>query len=110
MKQTLIALMFIGVLFSQDKKEVKAFIMHNIEAGSFDENAIMIPANEKMNKMGKTPKSLPYATSLKTLYEERMGRLKKSFMILLKKVVVQYSGRQVFQKSRTIFIMVREIK
>lgn len=37
MKQSLIALMFIGVLFAQDKKDVKAFIMHNIEAGSFDD-------------------------------------------------------------------------
>ena len=57
-----------GALFSQDKKEVKAFIMHNLEAGNFDENAIMIPANAKMNKMGKAPKDLPYATSLKKLY------------------------------------------
>ena len=58
MKTLLIALMFIGVLFAQDNKEVKAFVMHHSQTGNFDENAMMVPANEKMNKLGKTPKSL----------------------------------------------------
>jgi len=109
MKQSLIALMFIGVLFAQDKKDVKAFIMHNIEAGSFDENAIMIPANEKMNKIGKTPKSLPYATSLKTLYEEGW-EIEEIFYDSTEKGGSSVFGATGASKSRTIFIMVREIK
>ena len=108
MKKLIITLMFIGVLFSQDKKEVKAFIMHNLEAGNFDENAIMIPANEKMNKMGKTPKDLPYATSLKKLYDEGW-EIEEIFHDSIDKggssVMKGLSGSS---KNRTVFIMTRE--
>ena len=106
MKKMLITLMFIGVLFAQDKKEVKVFVMHNIETGSFDENAIMIPANEKMNKLGKTPKSLPYATSLKKLYEDGW-EIKDIFYDSTEKGGSSVFGATGASKSRTVFIMVR---
>ena len=98
--------MFMGALFSQDQKEVKAFIMHNLEAGNFDENAIMIPANEKMNKLGKTPKSLPYATSLKKLYEEGW-EINNIFYDSTEKGGSAVFGAVGASKSRTVFIMVR---
>jgi hypothetical protein len=108
MKKLIITLMFMGALFSQDKKEVKAFIMHNLEAGNFDENAIMIPANAKMNKMGKTPKDLPYTTSLKKLYEEGW-EIEEIFHDSIDKggssLVKGLSGSS---KNRTVFIMTRE--
>jgi len=107
MKKILITLMFIGVLFAQDKKEVKAYIMHNLEAGSFDENAIMIPANEKMNKMGKKASDLPYATSLKKLYEEGW-EIEEIFHDSVNKGGSALVGMSESNKNRTIFIMVRE--
>jgi regulator of replication initiation timing len=106
MKTLLIALMFIGVLFAQDNKEVKAFVMHNSQTGNFDENAIMIPANEKMNKLGKTPKSLPYATSLKKLYEEGW-EINNIFYDSTDKGGSAVFGAVGASKSRTVFIMVR---
>ena len=113
MKTLLIALMFIGVLFAQDNKEVKAFVMHNSQNGNFDENAIMVPANEKMNKLGKTPKSLKdiknmskYATSLKKLYEEGW-EIKDIFYDSTEKGGSAVIGAVGASKSRTVFIMVR---
>tara|TARA_B100000809_G_scaffold209877_1_gene212991 strand:+ start:79 stop:420 length:342 start_codon:yes stop_codon:yes gene_type:complete len=113
MKTLLIALMFIGVLFAQDNKEVKAFVMHNSQTGNFDENAIMVPANEKMNKLGKTPKSLKdiknmskYATSLKKLYEEGW-EIKDIFYDSTEKGGSAVIGAVGASKSRTVFIMVR---
>jgi hypothetical protein len=113
MKTLLIALMFIGVLFAQDNKEVKAFVIHNSQTGSFDENAIMVPANEKMNKLGKTPKSLKdiknmskYATSLKKLYEEGW-EIKDIFYDSTEKGGSAVLGAVGASKSRTVFIMVR---
>ena len=113
MKTLLIALMFIGVLFAQDNKEVKAFVMHNSQTGNFDENAIMVPANEKMNKLGKTPKSLKdiknmskYATSLKKLYEEGW-EIKDIFYDSTEKGGSAVLGAVGASKSRTVFIMVR---
>mgnify|MGYP001296637624 FL=1 len=113
MKILLIALMFIGVLFAQDNKEVKAFVMHNSQTGNFDENAIMVPANEKMNKLGKTPKSLKdiknmskYATSLKKLYEEGW-EIKDIFYDSTEKGGSAVIGAVGASKSRTVFIMVR---
>lgn len=107
MKKILLTLMFVGVLFAQEKKEVKAYIMHNLEAGSFDENAIMIPANEKMNKMGKKPADLPYATSLKKLYEEGW-EIEEIFHDSVNKGGSALVGMSGSNKNRTIFIMVRE--
>ena len=105
--------MFIGVLFAQDNKEVKAFVMHNSQTGNFDENAIMVPANEKMNKLGKTPKSLKdiknmskYATSLKKLYEEGW-EIKDIFYDSTEKGGSAVIGAVGASKSRTVFIMVR---
>ena len=113
MKTLLIALMFIGVLFAQDNKEVKAFVMHNSQTGNFDENAIMVPANEKMNKLGKTPKSLKeiknmskYATSLKKLYEEGW-EIKDIFYDSTEKGGSAVIGAVGASKVRTVFIMVR---
>ena len=125
MKKTLIALMFVGALFAQNKgvdfsmfsfseekvdttksefhnREVMAFVMHDTESGMFDENSIMIPANAKMNKLGKTPSSLPYATSLKKLYEDGWE---------IEEIFSDSSGKGSLlgaagsSKSRTIFIM-----
>ena len=108
MKTLLIALMFIGVLFAQDNKEVKAFVMHNSQTGNFDENAMMIPANEKMQKMGKKPGDLPYTTSLKKLYEEGW-EIEEIFHDSIDKggssLVKGFSGSS---KNRTVFIMIRE--
>jgi len=114
MKTLLITLMFIGVLFAQDNKEVKAFVIHNSQTGNFDENAIMIPANEKMIKLGKTPKSLlkgiknmsKYATSLKKLYEEGW-EIKDIFYDSTEKGGSAVLGAVGASKSRTVFIMVR---
>ena len=113
MKPFLIALMFIGVLFAQDNKEVKAFVMHHSQAGNFDENAMMVPANEKMNKLGKTPKSLKeiknmskYATSLKKLYEEGW-EIKDIFYDSTEKGGTAVIGAVGASKIRTVFIMVR---
>ena len=113
MKKLLIALMFIGVLFAQDNKEVKAFVMHHSQTGNFDENAMMVPANEKMNKLGKTPKSLKeiknmskYATSLKKLYEEGW-EIKDIFYDSTEKGGSAVIGAVGASKSRTVFIMVR---
>ena len=113
MKTLLIALMFIGVLFAQDNKEVKAFVIHNSQTGSFDENAMMVPANEKLNKLGKTPKSLKeiknmskYATSLKKLYEEGW-EIKDIFYDSTEKGGSAVLGAVGASKSRTVFIMVR---
>ena len=113
MKTLLIALMFIGVLFAQDNKEVKAFVMHNSQTGNFDENAMMVPANEKLNKLGKTPKSLKeiknmskYATSLKKLYEEGW-EIKDIFYDSTEKGGSAVLGAVGASKSRTVFIMVR---
>ena len=113
MKTLLIALMFIGVLFAQDNKEVKAFVMHNSQNGNFDEIAIMVPANEKMNILGKTPKSLKdiknmskYATSLKKLYEEGW-EIKDIFYDSTEKGGSAVIGAVGASKSRTVFIMVR---
>jgi|TARA_B100000586_G_C19723047_1_gene266463 hypothetical protein len=102
MKKTLIALMFVGAIFAQNNKEVMAFVMHDTEGGMFDENSIMIPANAKMNKLGKTPSSLPYATSLKKLYEDGWE---------IEEIFSDSSGKGSLlgaagsSKSRTIFIM-----
>ena len=104
MKTLLIALMFSGVLFAQ--QEVKAFVMHHSQTGNFDENAMMVPANEKMNKLGKTPKSLPYATSLKKLYEEGW-EIKDIFYDSTEKGGSAVLGAVGASKSRTVFIMVR---
>ena len=108
MKKTLLILMIFGTLFAQGKKEIKAFIMHNVEAGNFDENAMMIPANEKMQKMGKKPGDLPYTTSLKKLYEEGWeieeifhDSIDKGGSALMK-------GMSGSSKNRTVFIMVRK--
>ena len=108
MRPILSILLLMGVLFAQDNKEVKAFIMHNSQAGNFDENAIMIPANEKMNRMGKTPKTLPYATSLKKLYEEGW-EIENIFYDSTDKGGSSLLSATGASKSRTIFIMVRWI-
>ena len=111
MKPLLIALMFIGFLFAQ--QEVKAFVIHHSQTGNFDENAMMVPANEKMNKLGKTPKSLKeiknmskYATSLKKLYEEGW-EIKDIFYDSTEKGGSAVIGAVGASKVRTVFIMVR---
>ena len=78
------------------------------EFTDLDENAIMIPANAKMNKMGKAPKDLPYATSLKKLYGEGW-KIEEIFHDSIDKGgSSMMKGLSGSSKNRTVFIMTRE--